>query len=68
MEFMLEVEDEDNWAEAETSESNTETSLYDVGKENIDRFAKTIGAEKVMRMHAWVFMSVCLSVFLSVSP
>lgn len=47
MEFMLELEEDEDWAEADRS-VGVEVSNYDVGEENIDRFAQVLGPEAVL--------------------
>mmetsp|Transcript_56656 Transcript_56656/g.165735 ORF Transcript_56656/g.165735 Transcript_56656/m.165735 type:complete len:1086 (+) Transcript_56656:83-3340(+) len=47
MEFMLELEDEDDWAGAADA-WRVEVSNYDVGEENVDRFARALGAAAVL--------------------
>ncbi|CAE8653253.1 unnamed protein product, partial [Polarella glacialis] len=52
LEFMAEIEDEADWS-AQTStlgSGNVDASNYDVGEENIDRFAKTLGSKEVLEL------------------
>mmetsp|Transcript_59531 Transcript_59531/g.112126 ORF Transcript_59531/g.112126 Transcript_59531/m.112126 type:complete len:806 (+) Transcript_59531:319-2736(+) len=49
MEFMLELEDDDEWTSGTIEkDEGDEVANYDVGEENIDRLAQALGADAVL--------------------
>merc|ERR1719253_478357 len=50
MEFMLELEDDPDWAQHGDEEEDEDLMNYDVGLENVDRFAKAIETEHLLNV------------------